>query len=120
MPVRESRTGTRLVSPAAGDKKKKEEGSATGPRTTKLSTLEDIVVYTDSIGSGLGPRRTITHRKLGKITYMFHIWAFFFLHNQSSPVCDNISSAFSLKAAYWINKMDSGQTFTVCVMNFRV
>ena len=51
MSARESRTGSRLVSPASGCKKK--DAFTTGPRTTKLSILEHIVVYTDSVGSDL-------------------------------------------------------------------
>ena len=56
VPARESRTGTRLVSPAAGCEKKKIEVSTTGPQTTKLSTIEHILVYTNSIASGLASR----------------------------------------------------------------
>ena len=68
MPARQSRTGTWLVSPAAGCEKKKIDASTTGPQTTKLSILEHIVVYTDSVGSGLAPRGTIKHQKPGEIT----------------------------------------------------
>ena len=48
----ESHTSAWLVSPAAGCEKKMEV-STTGPQTTKLSTLEHILVYTNSIVSGL-------------------------------------------------------------------
>ena len=56
VPAWESCTGTWLVSPAAGCEKKKMEVSTTGPQTTKLSTIEHILVYTNSIASGLASR----------------------------------------------------------------
>ena len=46
-PARESRTGTWLVSPAAGTKKKKNDPCRTGPRNLKLGTLEHNIVSTD-------------------------------------------------------------------------
>ena len=75
VPARESRTGTWLVSPAAGREKKKIEVSTKGPQTTKLSTLEHILLYTNSIVSGLTSRGTLKHQKPGDIKYPFHIWA---------------------------------------------
>ena len=42
MPARESRTGARLVSPAAGCEKKK-DASRTGTQNTKLSTLKHVI-----------------------------------------------------------------------------
>ena len=50
-PARESRTGTRLVSPATGCKKKKDTSGA-GPQNTKLSTLEIILASTDAMETG--------------------------------------------------------------------
>ena len=59
-----------MRSPQGGARWESHTGtSSTGPQNTKLGTLEDIVVYIDSIGSGLGPRRTIKYWKLGEITY---------------------------------------------------
>ena len=78
VPARESHTGTRLVSPAAGCKKKK-EASTTGPQTTQLSTVKHtIVIYINSIESVLASRGTLKHPKRGEIvTYPFHIWMIF-------------------------------------------
>ena len=42
-PAWESRTGTRLVSPATGYQKKKKDTSGAGPQNTKLSTLEILL-----------------------------------------------------------------------------
>ena len=50
----ESRTGKLVQLQAV--KKKKMEVSTTGPQTTKLSTIEYILVYTNSIVSGLASR----------------------------------------------------------------
>ena len=43
VPARESRTGARLVSPAAGCEKKKKDASRTGPQNIKLSTLKHVI-----------------------------------------------------------------------------
>ena len=74
MPAWESRTGIWLVSPAAGCEKKKIEVSTKGPQTTKLSTLEHILLYTNSIVSGLTSRGSLKHQKPGDIRYPFHIY----------------------------------------------
>ena len=58
-PARESRTGTRLVSPAAGYEKKKKDVSGTGPRNAKLSTLEILLASTDAIESGITPGKPV-------------------------------------------------------------
>jgi len=48
-PARESRTGTRLVSPAAGCEKKEEDTSGTVPQNTKMNTLKNIIgIYNKS------------------------------------------------------------------------
>ena len=56
--ARESRAGTRLVSPATGCEKKKDV-SGTGPRNAKLSTLEILLASTDAIESGITPGKPI-------------------------------------------------------------
>ena len=50
-PARESHTGTWLVSPVTGCKKKKDTSGA-GPQNTKLSTLEIILSSTDAMETG--------------------------------------------------------------------
>ena len=73
----------------------------TGPQTTELRILEHIVVYTDSVGSGLASGGTIKHQKPGEITYLSLIWAnFFFLHNQPRPACRHTTGTFALEAKY--------------------
>jgi len=54
-PARESRTGTRLVSPATG----KKNTSGTGPRNAKLSTLEILLTSTDTMESGTTPGKPL-------------------------------------------------------------
>ena len=49
-----------------------------GPQTTKSSILEHILVYTNSIATGLASRGTLKHQKPGEITYPSHIWVIFF------------------------------------------
>ena len=69
VPAWESHTGTQLVSPAVGCKKKKMKVSTTGPQTTKV--IEHVLVYTNSIVSGLASRGTLMYQKPGEITYFF-------------------------------------------------
>ena len=56
VPARESRTGNRLVSPAAGCKKKKMEASGIGPRNTEISSQERIIVSTGVIWIDTAPK----------------------------------------------------------------
>ena len=49
-PAWESHTGTQLVSPATGCKKKKTSGA--GPQNTKLSTIKIILASTDAMETG--------------------------------------------------------------------
>ena len=97
------------------------EASTTGPRAIKLSTLEQIVVYTNSIGSGSASGGTLKHQKLGEITYPFHIWVIFFScvisKGQCAPNPARLEHTFSLDAKNWIVNMDSSQEFIVCVIN---
>ena len=44
------------------------EVSTTGPQTTKSSTIEHILVYTNSIVSGLASTGTLKHQKPGEIS----------------------------------------------------
>ena len=72
VPARESRTGTRLVSPATGSEKKKLEASTTGPQNAKLSILEILLAYTDTMDSGTTPGKPLKpesrseERRVGK------------------------------------------------------
>ena len=52
-PARESCTGTQLVSPTPGCEKK--DTSGTRPQNAKLSTLEILLAYTDTIVNGTTP-----------------------------------------------------------------
>ena len=108
MPARESCTGPRLVSPAAGCQKKKKEASTTGPQTTQLSTVKHIVIYINSIESVLASRGTLKHPKRGEITYPFYtIWMIFIScvinkgHERNSA---RLEHKFSLDANYWTEK----------------
>ena len=58
MPAWESRTGTRLVSPATGSEKKM-EASTTGPQNAKLNILERLLAYTDTMESGTTPGKPL-------------------------------------------------------------
>ena len=58
------------VSKSSRRRQKKNGGLHNRSRTTKLSILEHIVVYTDIVGSGLAPSGTIKHQKTGEITYL--------------------------------------------------
>ena len=57
--ARESCTGTRLVSPAKGSKKKKMDASRTGPQEIKFSILGYIIVDTDDILSSTAQRKQL-------------------------------------------------------------
>jgi len=60
---RESRTGTRLVSPASGRKKKKKDVLRTGVQNAKLSALEHITVPRDGIESSATSRHAVKQFK---------------------------------------------------------
>ena len=88
------------------------EASTTRPRTTQLSTVEHIVVYTNSIESVSASRGTLKHQKRGEITYFFHVWVFFsscVISDQCEPNPVRLEHKFSLDTNYWIENMDSSQ-----------
>ena len=59
-------------------RKKRMDTSGTRPQNTKLSTLEHIIVSTDSMESGTAPRGAIEHQKPSGIAYSFN-----FLHQEA-------------------------------------
>ena len=60
-PARESRTGTRLVSPATGWKKKKKDTSTSSTQNIKLSTLDYNIGSKNYIRSSTAPKEAIKH-----------------------------------------------------------
>jgi hypothetical protein len=115
VPAQESHTGTQLVSPVTGCGKKM-DASTTGPQTTKLSILEHIIVYTDSVGSGLAPKGTITHQNPSEITYLGN---FLLLEQSTKASMQHIWGIFYLEAKYWIENMDSSHVSTVlCLVRY--
>ena len=92
-PARESRTGTRLVSPATGCQKKKKTPLEQGLRI-QIEYIRNIIRSTDAMETGTAPGKPLKaesgwkkkEKKRNIPWRSFHIWTLFFLCHQSMPV----------------------------------